>query len=270
MCVLSPPLAAQGEIGDNLYIVADGAFEVRVNEGEGDGDGRGRLVHRYMGSAASGQHPVFGELALQYKGAVRAATVTAARDGVLWSITRRVFKCVLLRMSTRQELLRTLRRVEVLRSLSLAQLQRLADVVSDARFSAGENVMEQGARGDAMFVVHEGSASATKTADGAQQQLCAYAPGDYFGERALLTNEPRAANVTATSAVLKCYRIERRVFETELGPLQHLIDADRRRREDALVAIDDDEAGVVQPDAAAASAPAAGGGGAPRPSSEIL
>ena len=45
--------------------------------------------------------------------------------------------------------------------------------------------------------------------NGKLNDLVSYEVGDYFGERALLTNEPRAANVTATSSVLKCYRIER-------------------------------------------------------------
>jgi CRP-like cAMP-binding protein len=30
-------------------------------------------------------------------------------------------------------------------------------------------------------------------------QVAKYGPGDYFGERALLKNEPRAANIIATS-----------------------------------------------------------------------
>ena len=128
-------------------------------EGAGPGS-TGRVVHHYEGTAT--QHPVFGELALQYKGTVRQATVVATTDSVVWAITRKVYKSVCLRMSTRKELLCTLRRVEVLHALSLAQLQRLADKVSDARFNNGENVMSEGEPGDAMYVVFEGTAKATK------------------------------------------------------------------------------------------------------------
>ena len=101
----------QGDIGDNLYIVADGAFEVRVQEENAPPPGR--IVHTYQGSTSSGHHPVFGDLALQYKGTVRQATVTATQAATLWAISRKVYKSVCLRMSTRKELLRTLRRVEV-------------------------------------------------------------------------------------------------------------------------------------------------------------
>ena len=55
----------------------------------------------------------------------------------------------------------------------------------------------------------QGTAAATKLIDGEMKQLKAYGPGDYFGERALVKNEPRAANIVATSPTLKCYRIER-------------------------------------------------------------
>ena len=55
----------------------------------------------------------------------------------------------------------------------------------------------------------QGTAAATKLIDGEVKQLKTYAAGDFFGERALIKNEPRAANIVATSDVLKCYRVER-------------------------------------------------------------
>ena len=127
-------------------------------------------------------------------------------------------------------------REQILHSLSLAQLQRLADRVSDARFGQGENVMSEGQPGDAMYVVFDGTAKATKSMDGKLTDLVSYKAGDYFGERALLTNEPRAANVTVTSSTLKCYRVDREVFEVELGPLQKLMQTEKRRSiNDALI-----------------------------------
>ena len=47
--------------------------------------------------------------------------------------------------------------------------------------------------------------------------------GQYFGERALLTNAPRAANVVARGPVKALY-INRDAFEEVLGPLQAIID----------------------------------------------
>ena len=47
-------------------------------------------------------------------------------------------------------------------------------------------------------------------------------PGDYFGERALLTGEPRAANIRATSSVV-LMALDRLSFDTLLGPLKDVL-----------------------------------------------
>jgi len=50
-----------------------------------------------------------------------------------------------------------------------------------------------------------------------------YAKGSYFGERALLTAEPRAANIVVTSDVLECLSLERETFTRVLGPLDSIL-----------------------------------------------
>ena len=49
-----------------------------------------------------------------------------------------------------------------------------------------------------------------------------YGAGDYFGERALLKSEPRAANVIASTAV-KVATIDRDSFMRLLGPLDQIL-----------------------------------------------
>lgn len=50
-----------------------------------------------------------------------------------------------------------------------------------------------------------------------------YKEGDYFGERALLKKEPRAATIVATSQELKVVSVERDAFMRLLGPLDDLM-----------------------------------------------
>lgn len=45
-----------------------------------------------------------------------------------------------------------------------------------------------------------------------------YKPGDYFGERALLKNEPRAANVIAKTNC-KVVSLDRHSFKRLMGPI---------------------------------------------------
>jgi len=49
-----------------------------------------------------------------------------------------------------------------------------------------------------------------------------YKVGDYFGERALIKNEPRAANVTAKT---KCtvVSMDRHSFKRLMGPLEEIL-----------------------------------------------
>lgn len=54
------------------------------------------------------------------------------------------------------------------------------------------------------------------------EEVKAYTKGDYFGERALLKNEPRAATVVATTK-LNCVSLERQSFKRLMGPLDDIL-----------------------------------------------
>ena len=49
-----------------------------------------------------------------------------------------------------------------------------------------------------------------------------YKPGDYFGERALIKNEPRAANVIAKKDCV-LVTMDRHSVKRMLGPLEELL-----------------------------------------------
>jgi len=49
-----------------------------------------------------------------------------------------------------------------------------------------------------------------------------YKKGNYFGERALLVNEVRAASIIAQSDV-SCLSLERETFKRLLGPLDDIL-----------------------------------------------
>lgn len=53
-------------------------------------------------------------------------------------------------------------------------------------------------------------------------EVAKYSTGDYFGERALLKNEPRAANVIAKSRVCTV-QLERDSFARMLGPIDAIL-----------------------------------------------
>jgi len=176
-------------------------------------------------------------------GKPRAASVIASQDGMLWALDRLVFRQILMKTAT-PVLVKKLRQVEVLKSLTAKQLQRLADILTEENFEDGEYIIRQGDVGETFYVLTSGAASCTVKDEGTTsldpkksrrqtlkvKEVMRLKEGDYFGERALLNNEPRAANVIAVGAT-KCLYIGRHAFEEVLGPLQDIIDEDRKQRE---------------------------------------
>tara|TARA_B110000091_G_C13563569_1_gene369597 strand:+ start:168 stop:701 length:534 start_codon:yes stop_codon:yes gene_type:complete len=108
----------------------------------------------------------------------------------------------------------------------------LSDALSEVKYKAGQNVVTQGETGDKFFVIQSGTVKClVDPGDGGKaKEVLRLGPGSYFGERALLSNNPRAASVIAVSS-LTCLQISRNTFEDVLGPLQTLIEDDQKRRE---------------------------------------
>jgi len=215
----------QGDQGDWFYVVDEGEYVVTLNQG-------GKEVEILKYTTQGGANPCFGELALMYS-KPRAATVTAATDGVLWAMDRRSFRSILMKSSA-VSLTRTLRSVEVLKSLSVGQLQRLQDLLTEVTYKDGDYVIRQGESSENLYIISEGRVRITRKEEGGKEakQVMELGQAQYFGERALLTSEPRAANVIACGdRPVKLLHISKDAFEEVLGPLQEIIDMDRQWRE---------------------------------------
>ena len=78
---------------------------------------------------------------------------------------------------------------------------KLADALKEQWFEADQHVINEGEEGNSFYMLMSGEAIATKTIEKGKppHEVFKYKLGDYFGERALLSNEPRAANIIATT-----------------------------------------------------------------------
>ena len=173
-------------------------------------------------------------------GKPRAATVIALTSGRLWALDRRVFRSVVMKSSNtqaRKEIIMSLQKVELFQCLNFQQFQRLADLLNEATFQEGDYIIRQGDKGDNFYLILSGRCDCTKTLDtGGELFLVQRKENEYFGERALLNAEPRAANVKAASAV-KVLFIGKTAFDEVLGSLADLINEDRIRREALATAV---------------------------------
>ena len=86
----------------------------------------------------------------------------------------------------------------------------------------GDEVIRKGTEGNVFYIIKEGTMRVTDVGDGKSYPDHDLGPGDYFGERALLTGEPRAANIRATSSVV-LMALDRLSFDTLLGPLKDVL-----------------------------------------------
>jgi CRP-like cAMP-binding protein/serine/threonine protein phosphatase PrpC len=209
----------QGDKGDRFYVVDKGNYEVLVYDAESQSH---VCVHEYHEN--SGTTNSFGELALMYN-KPRAATVRALSAGVLWALDRLAFRCILLKTPSR-DLIRTLRGVDVLSSLSYTQVQRLTDLLSEVSYNDGDKIITQGDSGDTFYVIASGSVNIFVDGNYVGQRV----KNEYFGERALLKPDPRAADCVANGKT-RCLVVSRLPFEEVLGPLQEIIDHDRQQKE---------------------------------------
>lgn len=107
-----------------------------------------------------------------------------------------------------QEILTILQSIDIFRYLTVEKLKLLIKVLSERNYAVGENVITQGETGDKLFIIKEGTVNVVKNND----IIRILTKGNFFGERALVFNETRSANVVATSQVV-CWVLEKSSFK---------------------------------------------------------
>ncbi len=94
------------------------------------------------------------------------------------------------------ENLELLRRVPLFAELSGPELQRIADVAVPRSFPPNVRVFHEGDSSDACYIVRSGDLRVTREhSDGRAIALATLAPGDIFGELAMLDGGTRSASV---------------------------------------------------------------------------
>lgn len=165
----------------------------------------------------------FGELALMYN-ATRAATVTATQDSVLWAVDRWTFRTVLTKVSRDKisEYEKFLAGVPVFSSLLAHERAQVAEALEEVSYPSQHKIIKEGEEGDTFFILRKGVVVVDKLQqDGSTRQVKEYQPGDYFGERALINNDARAATCTTVGPV-ECLCLDRKAFNLLLGPLEEI------------------------------------------------
>lgn len=209
----------EGDDGDNFYVIERGNFDIFIKDKV---TGNQNHVGSYNGSGA------FGELALMYN-CPRAATIIATTDGSLWGMDRTTFRRIIVKNAAkkRKQYEEFLESVPCLSTLTVEERMKVADAMITKTYTDGEIILRQGDPADYFYLVAEGHVVIKRRGDNPNKpeeevQLTRYGRGSYFGELALLQNQPRAASAIADGDC-KCAVLDVQAFERLLGPCKELL-----------------------------------------------
>ncbi|KFZ60291.1 cGMP-dependent protein kinase 2 [Podiceps cristatus] len=195
----------QGEPGNHIFVLKEGSLEV------------------FQQNKLLSSIPVwtaFGELAILYN-CTRTASVKAITKVKTWALDREVFQNIMrVTAQTRQAQYRNfLRSVSLLKNLPEDKLTKITDCLE-----VGDYVIREGEEGNTFFIIAKGKVIVTQsTADHLQPQMIKNLhKGDYFGEKALISDDVRSANVIADEYNVECLVIDRETFNQTVGTYEEL------------------------------------------------
>jgi len=203
-------LIEQGSEGNKFYVVESGEFDIHVESvGFVEGLTRGSCT---------------GELALMYD-APRAATVTSKTEAVVWVMERRTFRKALMNHNKAQthQNIEFLKRVELLQPLLSSEISLVDQALQEQTFNKGDVIFKQGQAGDNFYILLKGACKGERVKGDGTVEVFDLAIGNFFGERALLTDENRAATISCVEDDTVCLWLPRAEFVELLGPLTEIM-----------------------------------------------
>jgi putative YpdA family bacillithiol system oxidoreductase len=194
------PIFREGDYGESFFVILSGAAHAVATTGEG--------MKIFYGTMK--QYDFFGEMAV-LTGFPRSATVTATTDTVVLEITKevlidlmdesRLVKGTVSQAYTDRTLRTLFSRVPLFIGLSKTSLELLTSKVRLRTFQAGAVIIRERDPGDSLYVIRNGVVKISKWMGDRERVLAYLRDGTYFGEMALIRDEPRAATVTALTKV---------------------------------------------------------------------
>jgi len=187
---------AEGEKGDSAYLIASGQADVVTKN----------LIGEEVTLRTFGPGEIFGEVALVEPDGTRTATVRAAADLDVRVLDRQTFRSLeeaspqfAEAVRKRVDMLsldRFLKKASPFARLKSDVISRIAGELVSVPVTAGQAVVTEGEEGDKFYLVRAGTFEVVQGG----RQVATYAPGDVFGEIALLKGGPRIATVRALEA----------------------------------------------------------------------
>ncbi|XP_032190603.1 cGMP-dependent protein kinase 2 isoform X3 [Mustela erminea] len=200
----------QGEPGNHIFVLAEGRLEVFQGE-------------KFLSSIP--MWTTFGELAILYN-CTRTASVKAITNVKTWALDREVFQNIMRRTAqARDEQYRNfLRSVSLLKNLPEDKLTKIIDCLEVEYYDKGDYIIREGEEGSTFFILAKGKVKVTQSTEGHDQPqlIKTLQKGEYFGEKALISEDVRSANIIAEENDVACLVIDRETFNQTVGTFEEL------------------------------------------------
>lgn len=207
-CSKNTKIIRQGKTGQHFFIVQKGRFTYQK-----------KGVKEPLGEAKGGDS--FGELALLY-GSPREVSVVCEESAELWVIDRETFRQIVSRAeeNSKASIRSALKNAPILDGLNDDQIEALVDSVHVQAYQQDDVIIQKGSNSRIFYIIKEGEVEVTKA--GKNLNTLIFRKGEYFGERALMDDKPRAANVIARTPC-ECLLLDAENFQRILGDLKDVL-----------------------------------------------
>ena len=229
----------EGAQGDGFYVLSSGTVAVYESTAF-----KGNL---YPGTG-------FGEIALLYS-CPRTATVRAREDCDLWFMDRRAFRAIMSRHKRKRlnMKLMLLEKVKIhdktlKEILKPHEIHSIAMAAKFEEYASGQVIVRQGDVGDAFYMIESGFVDVYIREKSEKSLVVTLKPGDFFGEKALLSSDVRTATCVAapssrqggeqqkaasagSEGVVKCMLLMREDFVRMLGDLEYILERSYEMRD---------------------------------------
>jgi putative ABC transport system ATP-binding protein len=106
-----------------------------------------------------------------------------------------------------------LRTVDLFKHLTPTELTNIAEKMKRRRYAKGEAIIKEGEPGEEFFLIGRGSVEVRRRGTDAEERLVAtLVAGNFFGERALIIDEPRNATCAAASDQVEVFALDKPSF----------------------------------------------------------
>ncbi|MBI3964895.1 MAG: cyclic nucleotide-binding domain-containing protein [Chloroflexi bacterium] len=93
-----------------------------------------------------------------------------------------------------------LKTVDIFSGLGDEELSQISELIRPKVYQPGQVICHQGDEGDALYILEDGRVKISTTDRGGNEKILAYiGPGQFAGEMALLTGQPRSATLTSVT-----------------------------------------------------------------------